>query len=164
MQGHLDFSVLTLTWFILCTGPQESAHWVLSFRTLWSHSQQFEWVQLKNGIHLGNIQFEICITTYEGSLNPFTWHLDAKSWWVCPVTAAFFAEDGWFKTCRWTYCVFDEGHNIKNAKTNLAHRVQGIGAIYGMSRFLDLWPYVCILADHHAHFSPHCHTGPKQSS
>ena len=47
---------------------------------------------------------------------------------------AFSAEDSWFKARRWTYCVLDEGHKIKNSETNLAHRVQGIGALYRLSK------------------------------
>lgn len=43
-------------------------------------------------------------------------------------------EDGWFKTHRWTYCVLDEGHKIKNSETNLANKVQGLGSLYRLSR------------------------------
>jgi SWI/SNF-related matrix-associated actin-dependent regulator of chromatin subfamily A member 5 len=50
---------------------------------------------------------------------------------------AFVADDGWFKTRRWTYCVLDEGHRIKNSETNLSSKVQGIGAMYRLSRFSD---------------------------
>lgn len=51
------------------------------------------------------------------------------------ISLAFVCEDGWFKSRRWTYCVLDEGHKIKNSETNLAHRVQGIGALYRLSKF-----------------------------
>lgn len=58
-----------------------------------------------------------------------TWHKLAKLVFV----SAFVAEDSWFKTRRWTYCVLDEGHRIKNSETNLAHKVQGVGALYRLS-------------------------------
>jgi SNF2 family DNA or RNA helicase len=40
--------------------------------------------------------------------------------------------------CRWTYCVLDEGHRIKNAETNLASTLQGIGALHRLSSFFLL--------------------------
>ena len=62
--------------------------------------------------------FDICVTTYE----------------------AYVAEDTWFKSRRWTYCVLDEGHKIKNSETNIAHKVQGIGSLFrlGQSPFVHL--------------------------
>ena len=46
---------------------QESARWVPSFRTLRFHGNQSERERLKNEIRFGKIQFDLCITTYEGS-------------------------------------------------------------------------------------------------
>lgn len=60
---------------------------------------------------------------------------------MADLLAAFVAEDGWFKNRRWTYCVLDEGHRIKNSETNLSNRVQGIGARYRLSRF----PYTSVI-------------------
>lgn len=50
---------------------------------------------------------------------------------------AYVAEDQWFKSYRWTYCVLDEGHKIKNSYTNLAHKVQYIGSLYRLSEYLS---------------------------
>jgi SWI/SNF-related matrix-associated actin-dependent regulator of chromatin subfamily A member 5 len=58
-------------------------------------------------------QYDLCVTTYE----------------------SYVAEDSWFKSRRWTYCVLDEGHRIKNSETILAHKVQGIGSLYRLSVF-----------------------------
>lgn len=52
--------------------------------------------------------FDIVITTYE----------------------TYVAEDQWFKSNRWTYCVLDEGHKIKNTDTLLSQKVQGLGSLY----------------------------------
>ncbi|KIM89720.1 hypothetical protein PILCRDRAFT_812522 [Piloderma croceum F 1598] len=124
-KGRQDPHLIVCPLSVLSSWLGESARWVPSFRTLRFHGQQSERERLKNEIRLGNIQFDICITTYE----------------------AFVAEDGWFKTRRWTYCVLDEGHKIKNADTNLAHRVQGIGAMYRLiltgtpvqNNLVELW-------------------------
>jgi SWI/SNF-related matrix-associated actin-dependent regulator of chromatin subfamily A member 5 len=59
--------------------------------------------------------------------------------------AAFVAEDGWFKTRRWTYCVLDEGHKIKNSETNVSHQVQGIGAMYRLSEYPSVRTIRCNL-------------------
>ena len=56
-------------------------------------------------------KYDLCITTYE----------------------AYVAEDTWFKSRRWTYCVLDEGHRIKNSETLLARKVQGIGSLFRLS-------------------------------
>jgi SWI/SNF-related matrix-associated actin-dependent regulator of chromatin subfamily A member 5 len=69
------------------------------------------------------------------------WPAQTDDWSV----VAFVAEDSWFKTRRWTYCVLDEGHRIKNSETNLSHRVQGIGAMYRLSRSSHPWSIDCNL-------------------
>ena len=56
--------------------------------------------------------FDICVTTYEG----------------------YVAEDSWFKSRRWTYIVLDEGHKIKNSETNIAGKLQGIGALHRLGK------------------------------
>lgn len=45
----------------------------------------------------------------------------------------YVAEDTWFKSHRWTYCVLDEGHKIKNAGTIVSQKLQGLSAIYRLS-------------------------------
>lgn len=62
------------------------------------------------------LRYDLCITTYE----------------------AYVAEDTWFKSRRWTYCVLDEGHRIKNSETVLAHKVQGIGSLYRLGAHVSL--------------------------
>lgn len=77
------------------------------------HAQQAERSRLKVAIRDGEIQFDVCVTTYEG----------------------YVAEDSWFKSRRWTYIVLDEGHRIKNADTILAGKLQGISSLYKLSAF-----------------------------
>jgi SWI/SNF-related matrix-associated actin-dependent regulator of chromatin subfamily A member 5 len=55
-----------------------------------------------------NAGLDILITTYE----------------------SYVAEEAWFKSRRWSYCVLDEGHKIKNSETNIAHKLQGIGSLF----------------------------------
>jgi SWI/SNF-related matrix-associated actin-dependent regulator of chromatin subfamily A member 5 len=64
----------------------------------------------------GDRAFDIMLTTYD----------------------AYVAEDQWFKSQRWTYCVLDEGHKIKNSDTNLAHKVQYLGSLFRLSEFFFL--------------------------
>lgn len=82
-------------------------------RVLRFHGQQSERDRLKSAIRLGEIKFDLCVTTYE----------------------AYSAEDSWFKTRRWTYCVLDEGHRVKNADTHISGKLQGIGSLYRLSTF-----------------------------
>lgn len=91
----------------LCS-PQEIARWIPSFRSLRFHAQQSERTRLKNLIRFGELEFDICVTTYEG----------------------YVAEDPWFKSQRWNYVVLDEGHKIKNTDTIVAHKLQGIGSLH----------------------------------
>lgn len=67
----------------------------------------------------GDRAFDIMITTYD----------------------TYVAEDQWFKSHRWTYCVLDEGHKIKNSDTNLAHKVQHLGSLFRLSKFFLLFNY-----------------------
>lgn len=91
--------------------PQEIHHWLPSFRVLRFHAQESERARLKLAVRDGKVDFDICVTTYEG----------------------YAAEDSWFKSRRWTYLVLDEGHKIKNSETRIAHKVQGIGSMYRLS-------------------------------
>lgn len=79
-------------------------------RTIRFHGPATERDRIKNSLR-GDSNFDIMITTYE----------------------CYVAEDGWFKTRRWTYVVVDEGHKIKNAETMLSQKIQGIGSLYRLS-------------------------------
>lgn len=80
------------------------------------HGVANERARLKEALRRGEIQQpQIIFTTYE----------------------TFVAEDSWFKSQRWTYCVLDEGHKIKNADTNIAGKLQGLGSLYRLSENPD---------------------------
>ncbi|EPQ55573.1 hypothetical protein GLOTRDRAFT_121142, partial [Gloeophyllum trabeum ATCC 11539] len=104
---------------------KECARWVPSFKVLRFHGPQSERTRIKNAVRAGDITFDICVTTYD----------------------SYVAEDGWFKSRRWTYCVLDEGHKIKNAGTDVASKLQGLGALYRLiltgtpihNNLLELW-------------------------
>ena len=98
----------------LSLSPQEISRWVPSFKAFRFHGQQNERSRVKNAVRVGEIEFDICVTTYEG----------------------YVAEDSWFKSRRWTYIVLDEGHKIKNAETNVATKLHGIGSLYRLGQLL----------------------------
>ena len=50
------------------------------------------------------------------------------------------AEDTWFKSRRWCYIVLDEGHKIKNHKTQISTTLQGISSLYKLSGHLPMNP------------------------
>jgi SWI/SNF-related matrix-associated actin-dependent regulator of chromatin subfamily A member 5 len=89
---------------------------VPSLRAIRFHGPASERARLKDSVRLDEEAFDICVTTYEAYAN----------------------EETWFKSRRWTYCVLDEGHKIKNSETNIAHKVQGIGSLFrlGMSQHI----------------------------
>src|ERR1700690_1081030 len=91
---------------------QEAARWLPSFRTIRFHGVSSERNRLKEFLR-GNEPFDICVTTYD----------------------AYVADDTWFKSRRWTYCVLDEGHKIKNWETIVAQKAQGIGSLFRLSVF-----------------------------
>lgn len=107
-----------------------------SFSVLRLHGTQPERERLKNGIRNEEIEFDICLTTYE----------------------AFVAEDSWFKTRRWTYCVLDEGHRIKNSETNVSTKARGLGSLFKLRRSIRL---VSRYVTHS--YSSHRHPRSKQS-
>ncbi|KAH9924947.1 P-loop containing nucleoside triphosphate hydrolase protein [Amylocystis lapponica] len=110
---------------VLSSWATEAARWLPSFRTLRFHGPHSERDRLKNGIRSGEIGFDLCITTYD----------------------SYLVEDTWFKSHRWTYCVLDEGHKIKNAETNISGKLQGIGSLYRLiltgtpvqNNLVELW-------------------------
>ncbi|KIM59502.1 hypothetical protein SCLCIDRAFT_1217627 [Scleroderma citrinum Foug A] len=110
---------------VLASWQTEAARWLPSFNVLRFHGTQAERERLKNGVRNEEINFDICLTTYE----------------------AFVAEDSWFKTRRWTYCVLDEGHRIKNSETNLSNKARGLGSLFKLlltgtpvqNNLIELW-------------------------
>ena len=91
---------------------QEAARWVPSLSTLRFHGIANERNRIKDILRHGKMeQPHILFTTYE----------------------TFVAEDSWFKSQRWKYCVLDEGHKIKNSDTNIAGKLQGLGSLYRLS-------------------------------
>lgn len=81
--------------------------------TLRFHGMANERARLKEALRSGEIkQPQVIFTTYE----------------------TFVAEESWFKSQRWTYCVLDEGHKIKNADTNISGKLQGLGCLHRLSK------------------------------
>ncbi|KAF8961860.1 P-loop containing nucleoside triphosphate hydrolase protein [Flammula alnicola] len=109
---------------VLSSWEAEAARWVPSMRVVRFHGNASERDRLKNSLR-GDDDFDVILTTYD----------------------AYVTEDGWFKSRRWTYCVLDEGHKIKNSETNLAHKLQGQGSLYRLiltgtpvqNNLLELW-------------------------
>lgn len=77
------------------------------------HGSANERLRLRNTLREGN--FDILVTTYE----------------------VYVTEDSWFKSRRWTYCVLDEGHKIKNSETIVSQKLQGLNAMYRLSQSLS---------------------------
>ncbi|KIJ13016.1 hypothetical protein PAXINDRAFT_163783 [Paxillus involutus ATCC 200175] len=104
---------------------QETARWLPSFKVLRYHGTQAERDRLKTGIRDNEIEFDLCVTTYE----------------------MYVSDDGWFKTRRWYYCVLDEGHRIKNSDTQLSSKVKGLGSLFRLiltgtpvqNNLVELW-------------------------
>jgi SWI/SNF-related matrix-associated actin-dependent regulator of chromatin subfamily A member 5 len=95
---------------------QEAARWLPSMRVIRFHGSSHERNRIKD-ITRGDRAFDIMLTTYD----------------------AYKAEDQWFKSHRWTYCVLDEGHKIKNSDTNLAHKIQHLGSLFRLSKFCPFY-------------------------
>ncbi|KAF9038768.1 hypothetical protein BDZ89DRAFT_1061181 [Hymenopellis radicata] len=91
---------------VLSSWEAEAAHWLPSFRVLRFHGAAAQRTLIKKTF--GESAYDLVLTTYD----------------------AFAVEDSWFKNRRWTYCVLDEGHKIKNAGTQIANKVQGNGSLY----------------------------------
>lgn len=124
-KGIIDPHLIVCPLSVVDTWLREIRRWLPSFRTLRFHAQESERMRLKLAVRDGNIEFDVCVTTYEG----------------------FSAEENWFKSRRWTYTVLDEGHKIKNSETQIAHKVQGIGSLYRLiltgtpvqNNLVELW-------------------------
>lgn len=66
---------------------QEASRWLPALRTVRFHAVSNERQRVKDAFRTSDKPFDILITTYE----------------------TFVAEESWFKTRRWNYCVLDEG-------------------------------------------------------
>lgn len=85
--------------------------WLPSFNVLRYHGTQPERDRLRTAIRNEETKFDLCVTTYD----------------------AYVADDSWFKTRRWFYCVLDEGHRIKNSETQLSSKIKGVGSLCRLS-------------------------------
>ncbi|KZO91803.1 hypothetical protein CALVIDRAFT_557967 [Calocera viscosa TUFC12733] len=109
---------------VITSWISEAARWVPSLRVLRFHGTQQERQRLKGKIADG-YQFDLLIATYE----------------------SYKAEERWCKTRRWTYCVLDEGHKIKNADSGTANALQHLGAAFRLiltgtpvhNNLVELW-------------------------
>ncbi|KAL0953043.1 hypothetical protein HGRIS_007245 [Hohenbuehelia grisea] len=108
---------------VLSSWEAEAARWVPSLRTVRFHGPATERNRLKES--LKDADFDIVIATYE----------------------SYSGDDGWFKARRWTYCVLDEGHRIKNSETDVSHKLQGLGSMHRLiltgtpmqNNLVELW-------------------------
>ncbi|KDQ50600.1 hypothetical protein JAAARDRAFT_63080 [Jaapia argillacea MUCL 33604] len=124
-KGPRDPHLVVCPLSVLPSWLAEAARWVPSFTVIRFHGTQQERARLKEGIRTGEIQFDVCVTTYD----------------------SYSVEDGWFKSRRWTYCVLDEGHKIKNADSAISGKLQGISAMYRLiltgtpvhNNLIELW-------------------------
>lgn len=92
--------------------PQETARWLPCLTTLRFHGIATERSRIKDGLRHGRVERpHIMLTTYE----------------------TFVAEESWIKSQRWTYCVLDEGHKIKNSDANVSSKLLGIGSLHRLS-------------------------------
>ncbi|KAG6884032.1 hypothetical protein C0993_001962 [Termitomyces sp. T159_Od127] len=96
---------------VLSSWETEAARWIPSMRVIRFHGPNNERERLKHNMRRDR-HFDIMLTTYE----------------------TYVAEDQWFKSNRWTYCVLDEGHKIKNSDTVLSQKVQGLGSLYRLRK------------------------------
>lgn len=94
---------------VLSSWMSESKKWTPGLNAVRFHGPQVERDKLKDDCRVASkaAQIDIVVTTYE----------------------TFTAEHSWFKRAFvWRVCVLDEGHKIKNEKSNVAHNLQGLQA------------------------------------
>ncbi|KAF9468349.1 P-loop containing nucleoside triphosphate hydrolase protein [Collybia nuda] len=122
--GPVDPHLVICPLSVLSSWEAEAARWLPSMRVIRFHGPSGERERLKNSLR-GDRSFDIMFTTYD----------------------SYVTEDGWFKSQRWSYCVLDEGHKVKNSDTALAHKLQGFGSAYRLiltgtpvqNNLLELW-------------------------
>lgn len=80
---------------------------------------------------LKNAEYDIIITTYE----TFSVRVALTCGYVVLLTCIpFQIENTWFKSRPWAYFVLDEGHKIKNAGSEISHKVQGLGSLHRLCK------------------------------
>ncbi|GJN87261.1 hypothetical protein Rhopal_000209-T1 [Rhodotorula paludigena] len=89
---------------VLGSWMSEIEKWLPSYSSIRYHGPATERARLKHEV--AQKKPDLIVTTYE----------------------AFVAEASWFKQRRWGLVVLDEGHRIKNAESQAAMALQGIGA------------------------------------
>ncbi|KAJ4481310.1 P-loop containing nucleoside triphosphate hydrolase protein [Lentinula lateritia] len=121
--GRTDPHLIVCPLSVLSSWEAESARWLPSMTVVRFHGSANERLRLRNTLREGN--FDILVTTYE----------------------VYVTEDSWFKSRRWTYCVLDEGHKIKNSETIVSQKLQGLNAMYRLiltgtpiqNNMVELW-------------------------
>ncbi|KAN0080357.1 P-loop containing nucleoside triphosphate hydrolase protein [Tylopilus felleus] len=124
-KGPQDPHLIICPLSVLSSWQIEAARWLPCFNVLRYHGTQAERERLKTAIRNEEIKFDLCITTYE----------------------SYVADDSWFKTRRWLYCVLDEGHKIKNSETLVSSKLKGLGSLYRLiltgtpvqNNLVELW-------------------------
>lgn len=101
---HLIICPLSVVSTWLC----EFTHFLPSHTLLRFHTPLPERTHLKSLIRSGELEFDVCVTMYEG----------------------FEAEESWFRSRKWAVAVCDEGQRVKNWETGVARSVQGLGSLY----------------------------------
>ncbi|KAJ8075575.1 hypothetical protein PM082_021205 [Marasmius tenuissimus] len=108
-KSTLDAHLIVCPLSVLSAWETEVTRWLPSFKVeRFYATSPAERLRLRNTLYHGLGSVDIVLTTYE----------------------QYIIEDTWFKSRRWTYCVLDEGHKIKNSETNISSKLQGLGALY----------------------------------
>ncbi|KAL0564816.1 hypothetical protein V5O48_017222 [Marasmius crinis-equi] len=108
-SGPLEPHLIVCPLSVLSAWETECARWLPTFKVeRFYGTSPNERLRLRNTLYRGLGTVDIVLTTYD----------------------AYIVEDSWFKSRRWTYCVLDEGHKIKNSESNVSHKLQGLGALY----------------------------------
>ncbi|KAJ7455925.1 P-loop containing nucleoside triphosphate hydrolase protein [Mycena galericulata] len=94
---------------VLSSWEAECARWVPSMSVLRFHGSADERERIKGVMRDSETPADIVLTTYETLSS---------------------ADMGWLKTRRFVCVVLDEGHRIKNADTEVAQRVSGLGGMW----------------------------------
>ncbi|KAF9531634.1 P-loop containing nucleoside triphosphate hydrolase protein [Crepidotus variabilis] len=121
--GPRDPSLVVCPLSVLSAWENEAKRWLPNSKTVRLHGSVAERTRIKASLR--DDIFDILVTTYE----------------------CYVLENAWLKSRRWTYCVLDEGHKVKNSDTHVAHTVQGISSLYRLiltgtpvqNNLVELW-------------------------
>lgn len=113
---------------VLSSWMNEAKKWTPGLNAVRFHGPKKEREKLKEDCRVAGKakKIDIIVTTYE----------------------TFVAEQGWFKRAFvWRYCVLDEGHKIKNEKSDVSHSLQSLKAEYRLlltgtplqNNLLEMW-------------------------